>query len=242
MNKNVLNPLQGAYNFRDLAQIPTSSEQTIKRNLLFRSDELNRLTPSDLDLLDSINVQTIVDFRTAQERAQSIDKIPATCSNEVHLDILSADMNGLMAQVKSGTADYNQIMLDIYKDLVLGDSAQQEYRKFFELLQAPQNLGLIYHCSAGKDRTGIASALILSALGVNWASIEDDYLSSNPNLSKKYEAYISQAPKMADLLLVKSEYLNFAKQSILQHYDTIDLYLQNILNVDMALMRHIYLK
>jgi len=234
--------LQGAYNFRDLGGKCTSTGQSLKHNLLFRSDELNGLTEEDVALLDSINIQTIIDFRTDQERAQSIDKIPATCANEIHLNILSADMSQLMALVQGGNADYKQIMLDIYKDLVLSETAQQEYKAFFDYLQTPKYLGLVYHCSAGKDRTGIATALIYSALGVDWADIVADYLYSNQFLQHKYATYLLQKPELAPLFLVDADYLQNAKDSILSKYDNIDNYLQEVLKVDLKQMKKIYVQ
>lgn len=233
-------PIKGGYNFRDLGGIITQDSKTLKRNLLIRSDELNGLEDADLKLLTQLNVQTIVDFRTAQERAQSVDRIPSSCKNEFHLNILSANMDTLMAEFKSGKADFKQMMIDIYQDLVLSDNAHIEYSKFFEIIQDPKNTSIIYHCTAGKDRTGIATALILEALNVEWQSIENDYMLSNFYLKDKYATYINLNPAMADLLLVQPMYLESAFSAIKKEYSSVKNYLTSVLKVDLDLMKSIY--
>lgn len=237
---NRILPIKGSFNLRDLGGLVTKDGKQISKNLLIRSDELNNLVPSDLDLLAQINVKTIVDFRTDQERAQSIDKVPTTCQNEFHLNILSANMDALIEAFKNGQTDYKQMMLDIYKDLVLNEQSHIEYTKFFEILQDPDNSAVIYHCTAGKDRTGIATMLILESLNVDWTIIERDYLLSNQFLKKKYKAYIQQNPALSALFLVNSEYINFAKNTIDENYQSVRNYLTSVLKVDLNLMKQIY--
>lgn len=237
---NRILPIKGSFNLRDLGGLVTKDGKQISKNLLIRSDELNNLVPSDLDLLAQINVKTIVDFRTDQERAQSIDKVPTTCQNEFHLNILSANMDALIEAFKNGQTDYKQMMLDIYKDLVLNEQSHIEYTKFFEILQDPDNSAVIYHCTAGKDRTGIATMLILESLNVDWTIIERDYLLSNQFLKKKYKAYIQQNPTLSALFLVNSEYINFAKNTIDENYQSVRNYLTSVLKVDLNLMKQIY--
>ena len=233
-------PVKGGYNFRDLGGITTKDGKTIKKDLLFRTDELSNLQPEDLDLLAHLNVKTIVDFRTDQEREQSVDKVPVTCKNEIHLDILAANMNALMAEFQKEGVDYKQLLLNFYTDLVLSDNAITEYSKFFEILQNPDNNAVIYHCTAGKDRTGVATMLILEALNVDRATIEEDYLLSNEFLKTKYEGYISQNPALADLFLVRPEYLENAINAINLKYDSVLNYLKTVLKVDVDLMKNIY--
>lgn len=235
-------PIKGGFNFRDLGGLPTKDGKTIKKGLLIRSDELNNLEASDLDLLSQIGVKTTVDFRTEKECAKSIDRLPMTCKNQFHLPILSANMDSLMAEFKNGTANFKEIMFTIYKDLVVSENSHNEYSKFFEILQNPENNAVIYHCTAGKDRTGIATVLILEALNVDWSIIENDYLLSNHFLEKKYENYISKKPEMASLLMVEPAYLEYAIKNIKEKYTSIEKYLTTILNVDIDLMRSIYVE
>lgn len=234
--------VDGGYNFRDLGGLKTSEGKLLKKDLLFRTDELNNLSESDLELLASLNIQTVVDFRTDEERAKSIDKIPSTCKNEVHLDILSANMDAFVEEMQKEDADFKKLMLGFYSELVLSANAITQFVKFFELLQNADNLSVIYHCSAGKDRTGVATALILDALQVTRKDIEEDYLMSNEFLKDKYAAYINQNPKYADLFLVQADYLKAAFDAIEEKYDSVANYLTSILKVDLELIRKIYLE
>ena len=99
---------------------------------------------------------------------------------------------------------------------------------------------MIFHCTAGKDRTGIAAALILSALNVDIQDIVEDYLLSNIFLQKKYESYIANDPKLETLFTVKSSYLQYAINTIVEQYGSIKQYLEEVLNVDVALLRAYY--
>jgi len=240
--KNRILPIKGGFNFRDLGSIPTKDGKEIKENLLFRTDELSQLLPEDLALLAKLNVQTVIDFRTDMERAQSVDKLPTTCKQEIHLDILAANMQTFMNEISNGSTDYKNLLLGFYKELVLSDNAITEYSKFFEIVQNPENNAIIYHCTAGKDRTGVATALILAALNVSWDEIESDYLLSNTFLKKKYEAYITKNPALTAVFLVDSIYLKTAFDAIIDKYQSIENYLTNVLKVDLKLMQQLYLK
>lgn len=232
--------VKGGYNFRDLGGIKTKDGRIIRKNLLFRTDELSNLEPEDLDLLAGLNIQTVIDFRTDQERAKSVDRLPTTCKQEIQLNIVAANMDAFVEEIKAGNTDFKKLLLNFYQDLVLGDNAIKEYSRFFEILQNTDNLSIIYHCTAGKDRTGIATALILEALQVDWKDIEADYMLSNIFLEKKYASYINENPALADLFLVRPEYLQRAIEVIIEKYNSVDNYLKTVLQVDIELMRKLY--
>lgn len=240
IDSNRILHVKGGFNFRDLGGLPTKDGKVVKKDIFFRTDELGTLQDSDLELLSKLNVQTIVDFRTDQERAKSIDKVPSTCKQEIHLDIVSGNMETFVAEIEKGTADMKQLMFDLYKDLVLGDNGIAQFVKFFEIIQNPDNAAIIYHCTAGKDRTGIATALILYALNVDLKEIEDDYLLSNVFLKDKYAAYIAKEPKFEALLTVEPDYLYSALDAIKDKYASLANYLKDILKVDIGLMRRLY--
>lgn len=233
-------PVTGGYNFRDLGSIKTKDHTFIKEHLLIRTDELSQLSDDDLNLLADLNVKTIVDFRTEMERSQSVDKVPSTVKNEVHLDIMAANMNAFMTKIQSGENDYKGLLKHFYTDLITSDNAIAEYQRFFKILQNPENTSVVYHCTAGKDRTGIATALILESLNVDRAIIEYDYLLSNRFLESKYAHYIEQNPALADLFLVNKEYLEHAFEVIEKQYYSTNDYLTDILKVDIDLMKKIY--
>lgn len=233
-------PIEGGYNFRDLGGIVTKDETIIKPNYLIRTDELSRLNSNDLGLLADLNVKSVVDFRTSEERKTSVDKVPITCENEFHLDIMAANMNAFMEKMQSGDKDYKKMMQQFYTDLVTEENAVKEFQEFFSILQNEENCSVIYHCTAGKDRTGIATALILESLNVDCNTIESDYLLSNKFLAKKYAAYIEQNPTLAEIFLVQAEYLQDAFEQIRKTYYSVEDYLSDKLKVDIDLMKKIY--
>lgn len=232
--------VQGGYNFRDLGGLPTITGKSVQKGKLFRADELSNLEPKDLDILDGLNVHTVVDFRTQEERSKSIDRLPNSCKREFQLDILSASIDSYVQEIKSGRTDFKQFLIDFYKDLVLGDNAVEQWRKFFEIIETPDNIGTVYHCSAGKDRTGIATAFILEALGVDRQIIMSDYMLSNYFLKLKYASYINENPHYADLFLVQPDYLNSSYEAIESKYSTVENYLTSVLHVDLEQMRKLY--
>nr|WP_297306812.1 tyrosine-protein phosphatase [uncultured Flavobacterium sp.] len=239
--ENRILPIKGGYNFRDLGTLQSKNGKIIKSNLLFRTDELSNLETEDLDLLTKLNIQTIIDFRTDVERSQSIDKIPSTCKKEIHLDILAANMNAFLEEIQNGQTNFKSLLINFYKDLVLSEQAIKEYSSFFKILEDPNNCGIIYHCTAGKDRTGVATALILSALDVEWRDILSDYLMSNEFLVKKYQSYIEKNPALKDVFLVQEDYLKTAFEVIKENYESVQNYLTNVLNVDIDKLKQIYL-
>lgn len=185
-------------------------------------------------------MKSVVDFRTSEERKTSVDKVPITCENEFRLDIMAANMNAFMEKMQSGDKDYKKMMQQFYTDLVTEENAVKEFQEFFSILQNEENCSVIYHCTAGKDRTGIATALILESLNVDCNTIESDYLLSNKFLAKKYAAYIEQNPTLAEIFLVQAEYLQDAFEQIRKTYYSVEDYLSDKLKVDIDLMKKIY--
>lgn len=233
-------PIEEGFNFRELGGIITKEGKKIKHNQLIRTDELSHLNENDLELLQQLNVKTIVDFRTEQERKISLDRVPKSCKNEIHLDIVAANMNTFMAKMREPNVNYKDLILGFYNDLVLGENAIKEYQTFFKVLQNPENTSIVYHCTAGKDRTGIATAFILEALNVDWETIENDYLMSNEFLKPKYAHLLATNPQLEDLFLVNADYLQHAKELIDKNFYSMEDYLTDQLKVDLDLMKSIY--
>jgi protein tyrosine/serine phosphatase len=119
---------------------------------------------------------------------------------------------------------------------VLPVEALPKYRVLFSFLSDPSNLPLLYYCSAGKDRTGVASALVLYALGADMETIMQDYLYSTENLRPYWEKH---QPYMVPYFTVTENYLLSAFKSI-EQYGGIDLYITKELGVDMNHLREIY--
>ena len=171
-------PLEGGQNFRDLGGYPTEDHRHVRWGLLFRSGSLYGLTPADFAYLKTLHLRTEVDFRSMQERAAEPTSWPAGEAPLVLADDYDfALLSRHMTNFKDMTPDELQAkMIEMYP-LIL-DQFNGQYRRLFEQLLTG-NVPLAFHCSAGRDRTGIAAALILTALGVPRETVIQDYLLTN---------------------------------------------------------------
>ncbi|HUD90401.1 tyrosine-protein phosphatase [Sphingobium sp.] len=175
-------PLAGSRNFRDLGGYRTADGHSVKWGKLFRSGTMYQLTAQDYVYLNRVGIQTVVDFRSTEERQAEPTKWQGDHAPTMLADDYAAKDMGLMpnADMKNWTVDQAQeVMAASYPKIMATFSSQ--YRRMFQQLLAG-DAPLVFHCSAGKDRTGVAAALILTALGVPRATIEQDYLLTNQYL------------------------------------------------------------
>ncbi len=170
--------LAGASNFRDLGGYVGHGGQAVRWRKLFRSDHLAALTPDDIDTLTGLGLTRVFDFRGELERA------PLACALTnvtVHsLPIEPTVVQAMKDLQAAGTAitaqDTVRMMQETYRNFVHDNS--DRYATLFEHLLA-NDTPRVFHCTAGKDRTGFAAALILLALGVPRTVVMQDYLLTN---------------------------------------------------------------
>lgn len=236
-------PLKGAFNFRDLGGYKTQDGKHVKWRKIFRSDDLFNLTEEDLTYLSSIPLLSIVDFRSETEVEKAPDKIPSSLKDHYDYKISPGNLSMSSEMDLSFFATQgDSIMQAINKSLVVDSACVERYRDFFALLQDETKIPLLFHCTAGKDRTGMGAALILFALGVDEETIFEDYLLSNQYLEGKYGEIKKAHPEIASMLGVKREYLQAGIDEIRNRYGSIDSFLTEILNVDLIKFREIYLE
>lgn len=242
-------PLEGQNNFRDLGGYETIDGRTIKWGLLFRSGQLSKLTDSDLNYLASIPLQTIIDFRTEEERNSQVAKLPNSVHKNNLLPVTPGNLSRELVEKMINEGDVEktiQFLTDINEQLILLN--QDQYKEFFAVLQT-NSTPIMYNCTAGKDRTGLATALLLSSLGVDKETIIHDYLLTNTyanvSIASVREQYNLSNDKQAEalytLLTVKQEYLLKALQTIEDNYGSVESFLTNQLAVDIDLMKKLYL-
>jgi protein-tyrosine phosphatase len=235
-------PMEGAYNVRDTGGYKTVDGKTVKWGKVFRSGDLNQLTSNDIDYLENIGIKTVVDFRTNNESEAAPDKILKTVTNILKYPIgkegptmTEQQMIDMAATMTIETS--KQSLINSNKNFVINH--QNEYKKFFEVLMNDNNLPLLFHCTAGKDRAGFATALFLSALGVDKETVIEDYLLSGIYREEKLQEWKGY-PTILPLMTVYREYIEAAFDTIDNEYGGIESYLQNELGVDLELMRGIY--
>lgn len=236
-------PLQSMPNTRDLGALKTGDGRFILPRKLLRSGELYHLSKADIRTLrEDYHLKTVVDFRTETERLQKPDtEMDGVCYIED--PILEEETvgitreSGLMGMLKGFQGNAEEYMQRTYRSLVLEKYATNHYAKFFQYLLDQENGAILWHCSAGKDRVGVATALLLSALGVPRDTIMEDYLRSNSYLEQDTEYMlqllgdkISEHPKAEEniriMMGVKSQYLESAFQAIEEDCGTMERYLK----------------
>ena len=174
--------LSGAVNFRDLGGYLTADLRRVKKGLVFRSDHLSRLTTGDQQILQGLQFKMVCDLRTVNEQQRAPDLLPLDGS--IHLLSLPVEANGFdpalaMERLKSGDDAWLSMdfFIELYKHYL--DDFGPIWGKVLGLVASPHNLPLVFHCTGGKDRTGICAALLLKALGVAEESILFDHDRSN---------------------------------------------------------------
>jgi protein-tyrosine phosphatase len=166
--------MQGTVNFRDAGGYATKDGKQVVWGKVYRSADVSRLTEQDLVTLEQRHIHTVIDFRGVKESAAAPDHLlPGTkyTLSPAGSDSLPGAAQ-LIQQIKEGG------FLDKFysNTQYLGE----RYRPLFQqLLALPDGESLMYHCTGGRDRTGMATALFLYALGVPRETIEADYTASN---------------------------------------------------------------
>jgi protein-tyrosine phosphatase len=178
--------LEGTPNFRDIGGYETTDGHFVKWGLVYRTGVLSYLTASDFTYLQQLGVRVVCDFRTHQENEQAPEKwVPDSGASMVSLPIGDESGGSATASFQQFAAShptneqFRQMMEKTYAGFVFR-FAPEYARVFAELKQ--DHLPLVYHCTAGKDRTGAFTALLLRVLGVPQQTIVEDYALTNQYL------------------------------------------------------------
>ncbi|MFD1215698.1 tyrosine-protein phosphatase [Microbulbifer celer] len=256
-------PLEGGRNFRDLGGYETTDGKTVKWGKLYRSGVLTNLTGDDYDYLRDRAIATIVDFRSTRERTEEPTNWQAGSVMQLKWDYDMGNWEQEFAKVMSkpdfGKEDLVEMMDKGYVGLVKQQTPA--YRAMFQKLIESDD-PLLFHCSAGKDRTGIGAALILTALGVDRETIKQDYMLSNKALQgsnmmelpedatekqKQMFAFFSQLPPEVRQVLagVEVSWLETAFAEMEREHGSVEGYIEHALDVDaqeLALLKSRYLQ
>ena len=266
LTKKLTNQLIGitsGRNFRELGGYETMSGKKIKMHKLLRTGNLADLSPFDKQFLTDYGVKYDIDFRSKEEVDNQPDRVPDGVEY-IYDPVFSEDLtnsskslNDLNKQAHDD-ADFGfNHMHYAYEDMIESESAQNAYRKFFEVLLKNDVDGesAIFHCTAGKDRTGFGALLALSALGVPYSTIKKDYLLTNITTKDFVDSMIEHARQngrnenvlqsIRDIQSVRPEYLVHAVKVLNDEYGSINDYLRDVMKLssgDIMQLRDIYLE
>lgn len=191
MARERLVTLEGALNWRDLGGYPTADGRVTKWGCVFRSDGLDQLTDADLEVIAALGIKLVVDFRVDREVGESPSRLPDHPDlRRQRLPIGGEEVEGrtvietiLAGEVRSYTIEQ---MASVYERLLEDFAAS--FGQVMHDASDPANHPMVFHCTAGKDRTGLMAMLLLGALGVADDDIVADYeLTTRYRSSKRIE-------------------------------------------------------
>jgi len=240
--------LESQPNFRSLEGILTISGRRFGKNLVYRSGSLNKLSSPDVRKLEEIGLAMIIDFRSDREvEAYPSDIIP-TVKQTLRIIIADDARDRAMEFLDRNDAKgMEEVLVKDYRRMIRNDSGK--FAEFFRVLEQASDFPLVYHCAAGKDRTGIATVLLLAALGVDRHTVIKDYFLSNErlknmidNLIKKLSGTGRNGEIIRPMMEVRPEYLQAAFDEINTSFGGMDNYLRNTLKVNTELLQSKYLE
>jgi len=229
-------PLQGGSNFRDLGGYRTALGRTVRRGTVFRSAHLGGLTDEDRRALAELGVRTIVDLRGVNEAAETPHLIDGLACRVVGANIEPGVGEKIRGAVADGSATpflMMQFLTDHYRDYPR--RCAPGFRTLFATLSDGRHRPLVFHCTAGKDRTGFASALLLSLLGVHWDDVMQDYLRTN----ELWTGHIGRFPELdidtrAAIIEARTPYLEAAFEVVRADYGSPEAFAEAALGLDAA--------
>ena len=237
--------LTGASKFRDLGGYRAADGRVVRWRRLFRSDHLAALTAGDTQVLEALGVTRAVDFRGGSERAAAAYQLPGVVQYPLPIEpTVVQGMQSILAAGELLTAQRTvELMCLTYRNFVR-HNAPRFADLFAQLLRSDEPL--VFHCTAGKDRTGYAAALILLALGVPRSAVMHDYLLTNDCYRMPAASDPRIAPEVLNVLWrVQSEFLDAALQTVDEDFGGLDAYLAKQLGVGVAAreqLRRLYLQ
>lgn len=234
--------LDGAANVRDLGGIENIYGKKVKEKSFIRMEHLNKLSDRDIQILvNEYNLKTVIDLRTDDE----VQEVPDRKIDNVkyfHIPIFASETLGITREMSN---DYTKLksvpdMEELYKKMVTDEFSVLQLKKIMEII-LEENASILFHCTAGKDRTGIIAMLVLTMLDASKDEIMKDYLESNyfaksrseieykENIAKTNDKEFSE--RIRKVCIADEKYLNSAINVIEENYESLKGFIINKLEI-----------
>ncbi len=245
--------LSTAPNARDIGDYPTQGNGKLRTGVVFRTDALDKLTAADQQQLVTSGITKVIDFRSPTESGANPDKLPASIpavarpvydpANDFYVMVGKAVQGGPAVQQQMlGDGKAAGIMRDYYRWLVTDATARAQFGATVRDI-ATANGPVLFHCTAGKDRTGWMTAILMTALGVPKGQVYKDYLESNDNLAAGNKALmdglvakglVTDPALFEPILGVSREFLDAAFDQADASFGSFDRFVSEGLGIDGA--------
>lgn len=248
----------GVKNFRDLGGYEAIDGKTVVWGKLYRSDQLHKLTDADLNYLEALALYCIIDFRAEHEKEDSRDRVPSNSDIRI-IELPILDSSTLIWRdsrdqfIKGNLRNIDPVKLMIETNIELATRFTPQMRQFIHELSSANGRPVLFHCAAGKDRTGYAAAILLRILGVSLSVVMDDYLLSNQYYLSAYSWSLlmlrfMKGKRFSDtvkgFLEVRTAYLSAAFEAIDREFGSFERYVRNGLGLteqDVEFLKNLYL-
>lgn len=248
MRKNKILKLEGADNIRDLGGLKTIDGKIIKPNCLIRSNHLSFITDADAKVLsEEVGLTKIIDLRTQEEVDEKPDKtIPN--AEWINIPVFSYSTLGVTHEEQGDSVEaiVSKLpdMVELYRTLVSNNECIIHLKEVLQVIINQTNGAVLWHCTEGKDRCGLVSAMILSMLNVPVDVIKADYLRTNKAGHKRANKYfwgvllktknITLARRVQSIFVADTRFFDAAYDQIYKLYGSVEKYITNILGIDVA--------
>lgn len=256
-----------ATNSRQLGGYVGADGRAVRENMLIRTGRTTNITDEDAALLNTFGITDIIDFRSPDEIEADppsdklngkVHNIPATAprsssggTNDSEPTYQTEDLEKLVNSGGNAVGIYNYT----YSNLVSNDYSIDTYKQFFDVLLDAESGAIMYNCTGGKDRTGVATMLLLSALGVDRETITYDYLLTNDHIADYINTTMASAAEETEdetlleqlryFISVDESLIEIAYSTIESNYGSMDEYLEQALGLTedkLTILRDKYLE
>ena len=241
-------------NLRDIGGHVARDGRVVRRGLLYRSGQLHAIPAADMEKLGKLGLTCDYDLRLDSERASRPDQLPAGVklvaldvladaddTSSRRLDEILRNPRRVSSTPGGNTADASAAMVLMYRDFVTLPSAKKAYGGLFTRLAEEGGTPAVLHCTSGKDRSGWATAALLTLLGVPKEVVRADFLRSNDFTLAKYQksadGYVAaggEAGVFPAVIGVRAEYLEASLEEVVKRYGSIEGYFEKGLGIDAA--------